>query len=220
MLRLQSEGCSCIEPVSPSHYLPGLLEAISIARAQGLVLPIVYNSNGYESALTLELLEGVVDVYLPDLRYSSESMAREYSDAPGYVDIARDAIMKMYSHTGDLVVNLQGIAISGIIIRLLVLPNDVAGVEQSLMWIRDNLPASVTLSIMSQYSPLFRAGLYPPLNRATSEDQYNEIIDICWDMGLENAFVQDYESKDLGIPDFESNEPFYWPQVDNRPLRD
>ncbi len=214
IIELWEQGCSCIEPISPTPHLPGLLEALSMAHGAGMDLPIVYNTNSYETSKTLDLLDGVVDIYLPDLRYSSNRMAELYSDAPGYVDMARQAILKMRDQVGDLVVDDQGVAIRGIIIRLLALPDDVAGVKESIFWIKDNLPLSTTISLMAQYSPLYKASDYPRLNRRISAREYDELVDFCWDLGFENTFIQDHSAQDYGIPDFRSKSPFSWDQVD------
>lgn len=210
MLKLQRMECANIDAVSPSHQLPGFLEALAIARENGLQLPLVYNTNGYETQETLEILDGVVDVYLPDLRYASNENALRYSDTPDYVDVAREAILEMHRQVGNLVVDLRGRAVRGMIIRLLALPSGIAGVEESLRWIKDNLPASVTLSLMSQYAPLHKASAFPELNAAVAESEYERLVDYAWDMGFENVYVQDMSASACGIPDFESPQPFVW----------
>jgi putative pyruvate formate lyase activating enzyme len=210
MLELQVRGCSTIEPVSPSHHLPALLEALAIAGDQGLDLPIVYNTNGYETAETLNLLDGIVDVYLPDLKYASEEEAVRYSDAPGYVDTAKSAIVKMYSQVGDLVLDANGGAVRGMILRHLMLPGNISGTRETLAWIRENLPASITISLMAQYAPLHKASHYPLLNRRITGEEYEQVLDLAWDMGFENVFIQDLESPASGIPDFRNERPFNW----------
>ena len=210
MLRLQSLDCSNIDAVSPTHQLPELLEALAIARDSGLELPVVYNTNSYETMEVLEILDGVVDVYLPDLRYSSNESALRYSDAPDYVEIARDAILEMHRQVGNLVVDLEGRAVRGLIIRLLVLPSGIAGVENSLQWIKENLPKTVTLSLMSQYSPLHRAHEFPELNVTLAENEYESLVQRAWDMGFENVFIQEMSANRCGIPDFTSASPFVW----------
>ncbi len=210
MLDLQQKGCSNIEPVSPTHHLPGFLEALSLAVERGLILPVVYNTNGYESPGTLDLLNSVVDVYLPDLKYASAAHAARYSDAPDYVQTARSAILKMHSHVGNLVVDVNGRAVRGLILRHLILPGDASGTPETLSWICENLPRSVTVSLMAQYSPLHESGQYPPLDRRISVEEYDRIVDLAWDMGLENAFVQDLEAQETGIPDFNEKVPFTW----------
>jgi putative pyruvate formate lyase activating enzyme len=213
MLHLQSLGCANIEAVSPSHQLPWFLEALSSARANGLDLPIVYNTNGYEAPETLEILEGIVDVYLPDLKYASDECASRYSDTPDYVRVARQAVSAMHSQVGNLVVDLSGRAVRGLIIRLLVLPNGIAGIQDSLLWIRDHFPATVTLSIMSQYTPIHHATRYPELNRTVTEHEYDAILEEAWDLGFQNIYIQDMTSSRCGIPDFSSDRPFSWDDI-------
>lgn len=210
MLDLQEQGCSNIEFVSPSHHLPGILEALAIAVEGGLELPIVYNTNGYEAPEILDLLDGVVDVYLPDLKYASEEYACRYSDASDYPRVAREAILKMYAQVGELQLDSDDRAIRGMILRHLILPGDVSGTAETLAWIRDNLPRSVTVSLMAQYAPLNRAHEDLLLNRKISQAEYDRVLDLAWDMGLDNAFIQEMESQDMGIPDFREERPFVW----------
>ena len=210
MLNLQKLGCSNIEAVSPSHHLPGFLTALSIARRMGLHLPIVYNSNGYESTETLDLLEGVIDIYLPDLKYASDVMALRYSATGDYVEHARKAVLKMHEQVGNLVLAMNGAATKGLILRLLILPVDISGTFQTLLWIKDNFPTAVTISLMAQYSPLHKANQHPPLNRRVTQAEYDDMVDMAWSLGFENIFVQDFSSQDSGIPDFSSREPFQW----------
>jgi len=210
MLQIQRKGCANVELVSPSHHLPGLLEAVAIAVEYGLELPIVYNTNGYESLEVLGLLAGIVDVYLPDLKYADSSVAAQYSDTPDYVERARQAILKMHRQVGNLVTDLQGRAVRGLIIRHLLLPQGLSGFPETLSWIRDNLPRTVRLSLMAQYSPLHRANNFPPLDRRLTPQEYDAAVDLTWDMGFENVFIQDIESQDEGIPDFALETPFEW----------
>jgi putative pyruvate formate lyase activating enzyme len=210
ILRLQKSGCSTIEPVSPTHHLPGLLKALAIAAEQGLNLPVVYNTNGYESVETLELLDGIVDIYLPDLKYASNDEARKYSDATDYVEKARAAILKMHSQVGNLVVDVQGRGVRGMILRHLILPGGLSGALQTLVWVRDNLPISVTLSLMAQYTPLHRGKEFPPLDRTITGKEYDRVVDTAWELGFENVFIQEMESRESGIPDFGLSDPFRW----------
>ncbi len=210
LLRLQKSGCSTIEPVSPTHHLPGLLNALASATEQGLDLPLVYNTNGYESLETLGLLDGIVDVYLPDLKYASNRLALKYSDAEDYVETARAAILKMHSQVGDLVVDDRGAAVRGLILRHLILPGDVSGTRHTLEWVRDNLPITVTLSLMAQYVPLHRSEDFPPMDRTISGEEYEKAVDTAWEFGFENVFIQEMNEPENGIPDFGQSEPFRW----------
>ena len=190
--------------------MPGLLKALAIAVEQGLDLPVVYNTNGYESSDTLELLDGIVDVYLPDLKYASNREALKYSDAENYVEKARAAILEMHSQVGNLVVDVQGRAVRGLILRHLILPGDVSGARETLMWVRDNFPLTVTLSLMAQYAPLHRSRHFPPIDRTITWEEYERAVDMAWDLGFQNAFVQDMKAQETGIPDFHLSEPFKW----------
>jgi putative pyruvate formate lyase activating enzyme len=177
---------------------------------RGLSLPVVYNTNGYETQGTLDLLDGVVDVYLPDLKYASDENALKYSDAANYVETARRAILTMHSQVGNLVTDTHGRAVRGLILRHLILPEDVSGTTETLWWIRENLPCSVTVSLMAQYSPLHRGAQFPALSKRISQEDYERAVDLAWDLGLENVFVQDMEAQEAGIPDFEKTAPFTW----------
>lgn len=210
ILGLRDKGCSNIEPVSPTHHLAGFLESLSLAVERGLDLPIVYNTNGYEASETLALLDGVVDVYLPDLKYASDEIALKYSDAPGYVEAARRAILTMHSQVGNLVTDTHGRAVRGLILRHLILPGGASGTSETLGWIRENLPKSVTVSLMAQYSPLYRSAQFPPLNESITEEDYETTVDLAWELGLENVFVQEMGAQETGIPDFNKRIPFTW----------
>jgi putative pyruvate formate lyase activating enzyme len=210
ILDLQRLGCCSLEPVSPSHHLPGFLVALAEAVAKGMTLPIVYNTNGYESSETLELLDGIVDVYLPDLKYASAAQAARYSATADYVEIARAAILMMHSQVGNLMVDVEGRAMRGVIIRHLVLPDDLAGSYETLIWLRDNLPRDITLSIMAQYTPLHKSSDFPLLNRAVTIQESEEVIDYAWSQGFENVFIQQTDSQEIGVPDFNLDRPFDW----------
>lgn len=210
MLRLQAQGCSTIEPVSPSHHLPGLLEALAMAADEGLRLPVVYNSNGYESQEVIDLLDGVVDVYVPDIKYADANASRRYSDVADYPEVARNAVLKMHAQAGKLVLGLDGIATRGIIVRLLVLPDDAAGTEETLLWIHEHLPLTTTISLMAQYSPLHRGGDFPPLDRPITREEYDRAVDFAWNLGFEEVFVQEMDARNVGVPDFRVDKPFVW----------
>jgi len=210
MLDLQRNGCANLEPVSPSHHLPGFLEALSLAAARGLDLPVVYNTNGYEARQTIDILDGIVDVYLPDLKYASNEHGAAFSDADDYVETARTAVLQMYGQVGNLVVDLEGRAVRGMILRHLVLPEDLAGTRETLVWIRDNLPRTVTISLMAQYEPVHRSTEFSQLSRRIAAAEYDEALDLAWELGFENVFVQDLSSAEIGVPDFQRDQPFNW----------
>ena len=210
MLYLQDElGCHNINFVSPSHFVPQLVRAVLEAVPMGLRVPLVYNTSGYDSIASLKELDGVVDIYLSDLRYASERWAKRFSQTQDYVSRAREAIQEMYRQVGDLMVDGAGIAWRGMIVRHLILPNDLAGSCESLVWLVQHLGPLVTVSIMSQYSPQHRAQAIPLLSRPISTDEYEVVLRWLSDAGLENGWVQEMGASDDYLPDFEREDhPF------------
>lgn len=214
MLDLERQGCHNIGFVSPTHYAAQVAGAVEIAAARGLRTPLVYNTNSYDSVETLRLLEGIFDIYLPDLRYSDEPAAREYSRAPDYPERASAAIAEMFRQVGgELEYDERGLVRRGLIIRLLILPNDLAGLRDSLKWIRDALSAKVTLSVMSQYYPAHRAGTgeFPLLDRPIRQSEFDKVLGWLDEFGFENGWVQPLEAGAPGYyrPDFRNPEaPF------------
>lgn len=204
MLYLQNElGCHNINFVSPSHVVPQLVRAVLEAIPMGLQVPLIYNTNSYDSVESLRELDGIIDVYLPDIKYADDAVAKKYSQAAGYVAISRAAIKEMYRQVGDLVVNEEGIAQRGLIVRHLVLPHGLAGSEQSLPWLASELSPSVTVSIMSQYLPAHKAPRVPLLSRAISVDEYEQVNELLFVLGLENGWIQELSSSTTYVPDFE-----------------
>ena len=204
MLYLQDEiGCHNINLVSPTHFVPQIVRALVEAVPMGLHLPLVYNTNSYESVATLEELDGVVNIYLPDLKYASDAFARRYSDAPHYVSISRRAIREMYRQVGELVVDRSGVAKRGLIVRHLILPGGLAGSRDSLDWLAKELSRKVCVSAMSQYHPVYRALQYPELSRKISVAEYWEVLDTMAELSLGKGWMQDMDSPDDYLPDFE-----------------
>jgi putative pyruvate formate lyase activating enzyme len=205
-LELQQRGCHNINWVSPTHFVPQLVKSLLIAAEQGLKLPIVYNTNAYDSVEVLRLLNGIVDVYLPDLKYSSDEAGREYSKVAGYVEHSRAAIKEMFRQTGDrLLLDPDGILRRGLVIRLLVLPNDVAGIAESLRWIRDELSPRVAVSLMAQYFPTNKVTgeRYPLLGRKIRWAEWVAAVDGLESLGLEEGWMQDFDSAaEYYRPDF------------------
>jgi putative pyruvate formate lyase activating enzyme len=208
MLDLQDRGCHNVELVSASHLLPQVLESLDLAAADGLRLPIVYNTNGYDSQEGLAWLDGVVDVYLPDAKYSEDAVAAEVSDCPDYVAVNRAALKEMHRQVGDLIVDGQGIATRGMILRLLVLPDDAAGCLDTLEWLAENLGSSVWLSIMSQYRPYHLAAGHPRIGRPLGRQEYEAVLSWVERIGFENYFLQTLESQNSCVPDFADESPF------------
>ena len=214
MLELQARGCHNINFVSPTHFAPQMARAILIAAELGLKVPIVYNTNAYDSVEVLEFLDGVVDVYLPDLKYSEDEAGYSYSKVRGYADYSRRAIAEMYRQTGDeLVFGTDGLLKRGLVIRLLVLPNDLAGVRESLEWIRDELSPRVAVSMMAQYYPTNRAAddvRYTLLSRRVTESEWLRALGALDELGMEEGWMQEYDSAaHYYRPDFSDSEvPF------------
>ena len=191
MLKLESQGCHNINLVSPTHYLTQILLALKVATEKGLSIPIVYNTSGYDLAETIRDLRGIIDIYMPDMRYSDDSMAKLYSDAPDYVERNREAVLEMRSQVGDLIIDKNGIAEKGLLIRLLALPDGISGTIGTLKFIREKLSENTYLSIMSQYYPTFKAYEHPELSRGVSGMEYDNIVDEARRLGLNNGWVQD-----------------------------
>ncbi|MDD2364941.1 MAG: 4Fe-4S cluster-binding domain-containing protein [Desulfuromonadaceae bacterium] len=191
MLKLQKRKAHNINFVTPTHFLPQILAALWIAIPQGFSLPIVWNSSGYEKVDALKLLDGVVSVYLPDMKYCDDSEAVKISSAPGYREINRAAVHEMKDQVGNLLMDLNGMAVSGLIIRHLVLPNQLAGTHETLGWIAENLGTETYISLMRQYFPANKAVSSAVLNRKINDDEYDQAADWLEDVGLENGWVQD-----------------------------
>lgn len=194
MLRLQRGGVHNINLVTPTHQLPAFVKALHLAAARGLEIPVVYNSSGYERVETLRLLEGIVDVYLPDIKYDSEEAARFCSGRSDYVEFNRAALIEMHRQVGELETDARGIARGGLMIRHLVLPEGLSGTRECLAFVRERLGPGTWLSLMNQYFPAHRALGMPPLDRKVSEEEYETALALLDEFGLENGFVQECES--------------------------
>ncbi|MFC2011292.1 radical SAM protein [Chloroflexota bacterium] len=204
MLYLQDElGCHNINFVSPSHFVPQLVHAVLEAVPMGLRVPLVYNTSGYDSVASLRELDGIISIYLTDLRYASDEPARKFSHTPDYVARARQAIKEMYRQVGNLIVDEFGLAQRGLIVRHLILPNGLAGSEESLIWLARELSPTVTVSIMSQYSPLYRAQRIALLSRTISVAEYETVLQLLADAGIENGWIQEMGASESYVPDFE-----------------
>jgi putative pyruvate formate lyase activating enzyme len=214
MLELQSRGCHNINFVSPTHFSPQMARAILLAARQGLRLPIVYNTNAYDSVEVLRLLEGIVDVYLPDLKYAEDKAGYVYSKVPNYQQHARRAISEMFRQTGDeLVFGDDGLLKRGLLIRLLVLPNDIAGVKESLQWIRSALSPKVAISLMAQYYATHQAATnqrYVLLSRRISESEWLKAVGLLDELQMEEGWLQEFDgASHYYRPDFaDSQTPF------------
>jgi len=206
-LELQKDGAENINLVTPTHYIYPILLGLRDAYRDGLNLPLVYNTNGYESVELLALLDGIVDVYLPDLKYMDEALARTYSCAEDYPETAKKAIREMYRQVGPIVES-DGVAARGLIIRHLLLPENIAGSYDFLLWLESEGMLDVTLSLMSQYSPQHRAAEYPELHDRIAPKDYLDVVRYALDLGFEHVLTQGIESADVYLPDFEKDRPF------------
>ncbi len=193
-LYLQYNGAHNINLVTPSHFVPQIASAIRIARLMGLKIPIVYNTSAYEKAETLKTLEGLVDVYLPDLKCISPEISRFYFLAPNYFAFASAAILEMIRQVGPVVLDDEGIIQSGVIVRHLVLPGGVADSIRCLEWAKEYLPQGVYISLMAQYIPFYHAVKHPEINRRLTREEYQLVVDKMDELGFEDGFVQGLES--------------------------
>lgn len=202
-LNLQEQGANNINLVTPTIYAYQIIEAIKISKNNGLKIPIVYNSNGYESIETLNKLEGYIDVYLPDLKYFYDDIAFEYSGVKQYFKCATEAIKEMYRQVGAPEFDENGIIRKGVIIRHLVLPNNIDNSKQVLKWIKENIDKRVYVSIMAQYFPCYKAKEIEELNRKLSKEEYEEIENFVYDLDIENGYIQELgEHEEDYVPNF------------------
>ncbi len=214
MLELQARGCHNINFVSPTHFAPQMARAILLAAEQGLHLPIVYNTNAYDAVTVLQRLDGIVDIYLPDLKYAEDEAGYLYSKVKGYREYSRLAIAEMFRQTGpELVFNDKGVLQRGLIIRLLVLPNDIAGIRESTEWIRDTLSPRVAISLMAQYYPTNQAATnqrHILLSRRISESEWLRAVNVLEEMEIDNGWMQEFDGAAYYYrPDFSNPEtPF------------
>ncbi len=210
MLELQAKGVHAIGFVSPTHFVPQIVRALSIAIPQGLELPLIYNTNAYDSVEVLKLLDGIFDIYLPDLKYSDDEFGYKYSKVKSYSEISRAAVKEMHRQVGsEVVYGDDGLVKRGLIIRQLVLPNDIASSEETLRWIAKELDNRATLSVMSQYYPTHKALTTELLDRRIRESEYDKVLQLLDTFGFENGWAQEFESQDYYKPDFSDRlEPF------------
>ena len=204
-LKQQEAGAENINLVSPTIYADKIAEALEIARNNGLELPIIYNTNGYEMVETLKKLDGIIDVYLPDLKYFYDDLGEKYSKVKNYFEIANQAIKEMYRQVGVPQFDENGMITKGLIIRHLVLPNNIDNTKQVLKWIKDNIDENVYVSVMTQYFPTYKANEYKEINRKISEEEYEEVENYIYELGIENGYMQDKpeENEEIYVPKWE-----------------
>ena len=201
-LKQQENGAENINLVTPTIYTHQIIEAIKLAKNNGLKIPIIYNSNGYENVETLKRLEGLIDVYLPDLKYYENDIALKYSKINNYFNIATQAILEMYRQVGAPQLDKNGMIKKGLIIRHLVLPNNLENSKQILKWLKDNIDKDVYISVMTQYFPTYKAKEYPEINRKITRKEYEEIENYIYELNIENGYMQDYseENEEIYVP--------------------
>jgi putative pyruvate formate lyase activating enzyme len=188
MLQLQQRGCHNINLVTPTHFTPQIVDALTLAIEKGLELPIVYNCGGYESFETLKLLEDIIDIYMPDIKYSIDENALKYSGVQNYWATVKAAVREMHKQVGDLKISKRGIALRGLLVRHLVLPNDVAGSKTVIDFIADEISTDTYLNIMDQYRPTYHAYKYPKLDRQITASEYKEFVEYALSKELKTGF--------------------------------
>ena len=203
-LKQQEKEVHNINLVTPTSYAYQIIEAIKIAKNKGLKLPIVYNTNGYENVETIKALEGYVDVYLPDLKYAENELANRYSKVNNYFEIATEAIQEMIRQVGTPKFDSDGIIQKGVIIRHLVLPNQIENSKKVLTWIKTNLPDNIYVSIMAQYFPTYKAKYDEEINRKLTQEEWQEIEKYIEKIGIENGFIQELgEHEEEYVPNWD-----------------
>lgn len=189
MIDLQAQGCHNINLVTPTHQTPMILRSLKIAVESGLCIPIVYNCGGYESVENLEILSGIIDVYMPDFKYTDPAMAEKYSGVHDYPAVAKAAIKEMHRQVGDLVTDKDGVAEQGLLVRHLVMPGNIAGTEDAVQFIAEEISANTWINIMSQYHPCYRAFDYPEISRKVSATEYRNALKSAVEAGLKRIDV-------------------------------
>lgn len=190
-LKQQENGAHNINLVTPTHYVPHIIEALDMVRGKSLTIPVLYNCGGYESVETLKLLRGYVDIYMPDFKYMDKTIAKKYSNAEDYPEVAKLAIEEMVRQSGGCVFDENGIMTKGVIVRHLVLPSYVQNSMQVIKYLHQTYEHEVYMSIMNQYTPMPYVSKYPEINRTVTEAEYDEVINYAVQIGVENAFVQE-----------------------------
>lgn len=204
-LELQQKGASNINLVTPTHYILQIIAALKLAKSNGLRLPIVYNTGSYEKAETLRLLEGLIDIYLPDLKYVSSHLSSCYSNAPDYFEKAKAAITEMFRQTGGFVIDpSSGLMKQGVLVRHLMLPGQLADSRRVVKYLYQTYQDQILISVMSQYTPVGSFPAMPELNRKVSHKEYNALVAYCISLGIENGFIQEGDSAaESFIPPFD-----------------
>lgn len=203
-LRLEKQGAANINLVTGAHYAPQIITALEMARKNGLTVPVVYNSSGYEKVETLRLLEGYIDVYLPDFKYMEDSLAEHFSNAPDYPETAKAAIEEMVRQSGECVFSEDGYIKKGTIVRHLILPGHTVNSKKVLKYLHDTYGSKIFISIMNQYTPVHEQKIYKELNRKVTPREYKKVLDYAMELGVEKGFWQTGDTaKESFIPSFD-----------------
>jgi putative pyruvate formate lyase activating enzyme len=206
-LDLQNQGCHNLDLVSPTPHLPFILSALELAVSQGFHLPIVYNTHGYLSETTLNLLEGIVDIYLPDMKYGEKKTGARFSQVEDYPQVNQAAVKQMFRQIGPLKVNDQGIGYRGLLVRHLILPADISNSLEILKALA-SISFEIPISLMAQYRPCFKTHQIPEINRGLHSGEYEEVVAWAEKICFEAIFIQELESAEVYLPDFTLNDPF------------
>lgn len=203
-LELQSKGAHNINLVTPTHFVPQIIDALDTSRNKGLHIPIVYNSSGYEKVETIKMLDGHISIYLPDLKYMDKSIAKKYSNCEDYFKHASKAIEEMVKQTGEIKFDENGMAVKGVIVRHMTLPGYLEDSKNIIRYLHETFEDKIYMSIMNQYTPVPNVTKYPEINRKIRNDEYDELVDYAVSIGVENGFIQEGETAlESFIPDFD-----------------
>lgn len=203
-LRLQERKAHNINLVTPTHFVPQIIEALKLARNNGLIIPIVYNTSSYESVETIKMLNGYVDVYLPDFKYFSNDLAKKYSGVSDYFENASNVVREMFNQVGEFVLDENGMIKRGMVLRHLILPGCADDSKRVIEYVYELFRDKIFISIMNQYTPLKNVKNFPEINRKITDEEYDEVIDFALNLGVENAFIQEGgTAKESFIPNFE-----------------
>ena len=206
-IKQQSKGAENINLVTPTMYIYQIIEAIKIAKSKGLGIPIVYNTNSYETVESLEQLEGYVDIYMPDLKYYYDDIAKKYSNINSYFEIATKAILEMYRQVGNPILDENGMMKKGVIIRHLILPNHIKNSKKVIKWIKDNMDNKALISIMAQYFPTYLAKEDELINRKVNKKEYKQIEEYIYELNIQNGYIQELgEHEEEYVPNFNLEE--------------
>lgn len=192
MIKLQTIGCHNINLVTPTHFIPQILKGILLSIKKGLKIPFVYNCGGYENVETLKLLEGIIDIYMPDAKYGDNEKGKKYSGIPDYWDKCKKGLIEMKRQVGDIILNEEKVAVKGLLIRHLILPDDISSTENVLKFIKEELGENTYISLLSQYHPDYKAYTKSEINRRITINEYNKAVEITKKLGLKNVIYQGY----------------------------